>query len=283
MLSYRHSYHAGNFADVLKHIVQVAIIEYLKKKDKPFTVHDTHAGAGRYAIASEHMQKTSEYQDGIAKLFGKRTGVGVIDQYVSLVEKLNPVGRLTDYPGSPQISARLLREQDVLQCTELHTTDFALLKREFADDKRVQVLKEDAWQGLKALLPPQHRRGLVLIDPSYEMEADYNGVLPAVQMAMEKFATATYAIWYPVLDRNRTESFIRRFVKAGIPNLLRVECCVRPDASGRGMTGTGMLIINPPYTLAQHMAQAMPLLKDALCDTNGHTLVKMLTGEQGQS
>ncbi len=165
----------------------------------------------------------------------------------------------------------------------LQTTDFALLKREFADDKRVQVLKEDAWQGLKALLPPQHRRGLVLIDPSYEMEADYNGVLPAVQMAMEKFATATYAIWYPVLDRNRTESFIRRFVKAGIPNLLRVECCVRPDASGRGMTGTGMLIINPPYTLAQHMAQAMPLLKDALCDTNGHTLVKMLTGEQGQS
>ncbi len=166
MLSYRHSYHAGNFADVLKHIVQVAIIEYLKKKDKPFTVHDTHAGAGRYAIASEHMQKTGEYQDGIAKLFGKRTGFGVIDQYVSLVEKLNPVGRLTDYPGSPLISARLLREQDVLQCTELHTTDFALLKREFADDKRVQVLKEDAWQGLKALLPPQHRRGLVLIRPT---------------------------------------------------------------------------------------------------------------------
>ena len=279
MLSYRHSYHAGNFADVLKHIVQVAIIEYLKKKDKPFTVHDTHAGAGSYAIASDHMQKTGEYRDGIARLLDNRTGVGVIDQYVALVKKLNPVGKLTEYPGSPLISASLLREQDRLQCSELHSTDFELLQRRFADDKRVRVEKLDAWQGFKAMLPPQHRRGLVLIDPSYEMEADYLGLLPALQMAMERFSTATYAIWYPVLDRNRTESFIRRFVKAEIPNMLRVECCPRPDASGRGMTGSGMLIINPPYTLAQHMAQAMPVLKNALCEPNGHTLVRELTGE----
>ena len=198
MLSYRHSYHAGNFADVLKHIVQVAIIEYLKKKDKPFTVHDTHAGAGSYTIASDHMQKTGEYRDGIARLLDNRTGVGVIDQYVALVKKLNPVGKLTEYPGSPLISASLLREQDRLQCSELHSTDFELLQRRFADDKRVRVEKLDAWQGFKAMLPPQHRRGLVLIDPSYEMEADYLGLLPALQMAMERFSTATYAIWYPV-------------------------------------------------------------------------------------
>ncbi|MED5389943.1 MAG: 23S rRNA (adenine(2030)-N(6))-methyltransferase RlmJ [Pseudomonadota bacterium] len=279
MLSYRHSYHAGNFADVLKHIVQIAIIEYLKKKDKPFTVHDTHGGAGSYLIDSEHMQKTGEYRDGIQRLWEGRTEIGVIDQYVKLVRQLNPVGRLREYSGSPLIAASLLREQDRLQCTELHSTDYELLHKRFADDKRVRVEKLDAWQGLKALLPPQHRRGLVLIDPSYEMEADYNGVLPALQMAMEKFATATYAIWYPVLDRNRTESFIRRFVKAGIPDLLRVELCVRPDASGRGMTGSGMLIVNPPFTLAQHMAQAMPALKAALCEPNGHTLVRELAGE----
>ncbi|MCG8439762.1 MAG: 23S rRNA (adenine(2030)-N(6))-methyltransferase RlmJ [Pseudomonadales bacterium] len=279
MLSYRHSYHAGNFADVLKHIVQIAIIEYLKKKDKPFTVHDTHGGAGNYLIDSDHMQKTGEYRDGIERLWDKRTEVGVIDQYVKLVKQLNPVGKLREYPGSPSIAASLLREQDRLQCTELHSTDFELLHKRFAGDKRVRVEKLDAWQGIKAMMPPQHRRGMVLIDPSYELERDYRDVLPALQMAMERWATATYAIWYPVLDRNRTEHFVREFIKAEMPDLLRVELCVRPDASGRGMTGSGMLIINPPYTLAQHMAQAMPLLKEHLCDTGGQGMVKRLTGE----
>ncbi|MDX1802906.1 MAG: 23S rRNA (adenine(2030)-N(6))-methyltransferase RlmJ [Alcanivorax sp.] len=277
MLSYRHSYHAGNFADVLKHLVQVAIIDYLKRKDKPFTVHDTHAGAGSYVIASEHMQKTGEYQDGIGRLFGQRFGDPLLDRYLALVEKLNPVGHLTDYPGSPLISAALLREQDRLQCSELHSTDYPLLKQRFAGDKRVRVEKLDAWQGLRAMLPPTHRRGLVLIDPSYELEADYTAVLDGVREGLGRFATATYAVWYPVLDRNRTESFVRRFVKAGFPDLLRVECCVRADGSGRGMTGSGMLVINPPYLLAQHLSQTLPLLKQQLCDRHGHTLVKPLT------
>ncbi len=280
MLSYRHSYHAGNFADVLKHIVQIAIIEYLKKKDKPFTVHDTHSGAGNYLIDSEHMQKTGEFHDGIEKLLDHRTEIGVIDQYVKLVKQLNPVGKLREYPGSPRIAASLLREQDRLQCTELHSTDYELLSKLFTGNKQVRVEKMDAWQGIKAMLPPQHRRGMVLIDPSYELERDYRDMLPALKMAMERWATATYAIWYPVMDRNRTESFIRQFIKAEIPNMLRVELCVRPDASGRGMTGSGMLVINPPYTLAQHMAQAMPLLEKHLCETGGHTLVKRLTEEQ---
>lgn len=279
MLSYRHSYHAGNFADVLKHIVQIAIIEYLKKKDKPFTVHDTHSGAGSYLVSSDHMQKTGEYRDGIARLIDQRTEIGVIDQYVNLIKQLNPVGKLMEYPGSPQIAASLLREQDRLQCTELHTTDVDLLQKRFAKDKRVRVEKMDAWHGFKAMLPPEHRRGLVLIDPSYELEKDYREMLPALRMAMERWTTATYAIWYPVMDRNRTESFLRQFIKAEIPNMLRLELCVRPDASGRGMTGSGMLVINPPYTLAQHMAQAMPVLKKLLCDPEGHTLVRQLTDE----
>ncbi len=279
MLSYRHSYHAGNFADVLKHIVQIAIIEYLKKKDKPFTVHDTHSGAGNYLIDSTHMQKTGEFHDGIEKLLDQRTGVGVIDQYVKLVKQCNPVGKLREYPGSPRIAASLLREQDRLQCTELHSTDHELLTQLFAGNKQVRVEKMDAWQGVKAMLPPQHRRGMVLIDPSYELERDYRDMLPALQMAMERWATATYAIWYPVMDRNRTESFIRQFVKADIPNMLRVEMCVRADASGRGMTGSGLLVINPPYTLAQHMAQAMPVLKKLLCDPEAPTLVRQLTEE----
>ncbi|MCG8393164.1 MAG: 23S rRNA (adenine(2030)-N(6))-methyltransferase RlmJ [Pseudomonadales bacterium] len=279
MLSYRHSYHAGNFADVLKHIVQIAVIEYLKKKDKPFTVHDTHGGAGGYLIDSGHMQKTGEYRDGIERLWDRRTEIGVIDQYVKLIRQLNPAGKLREYPGSPQISASLLRDQDRLQCTELHSTDFELLQKRFAGNKQVRVEKLDAWQGIKAMLPPTHRRGMVLIDPSYELEKDYTELLPALQMAKQRWSTATYAIWYPVLDRNRTEHFVRQFVQAEMPDLLRLELCPRPDASGRGMTGSGMLVINPPYTLAQHMAQAMPALKDALCETGGHTLVKQLTGE----
>ncbi|WP_040296681.1 23S rRNA (adenine(2030)-N(6))-methyltransferase RlmJ [Alcanivorax hongdengensis] len=279
MLSYRHSYHAGNFADVLKHIVQIAIIEYLKKKDKPFTVHDTHGGAGSYAIANEHMQKTGEYVDGIGRLFGQRFGDPLLDRYLTLVAGLNPVGHLREYPGSPLISATLLREQDRLQCTELHSTDFPLLQQRFAGDKRVRVEKMDAWQGMRAMLPPTHRRGLVLIDPSYELEADYTDVLEGVREGLRRFATATYAVWYPVLDRQRTEGFVRRFVKAGFPDLLRVECCARADGSGRGMTGSGMLVINPPYTLAQQLSQTLPVLRQQLCDVGGHTLVKPLTAE----
>ncbi|MEQ9508759.1 MAG: 23S rRNA (adenine(2030)-N(6))-methyltransferase RlmJ [Alloalcanivorax xenomutans] len=279
MLSYSHSYHAVSLADVLKNLVEVAILDHLRLKPKPFTVHDTHGGAGRYAIDDAHMQKTGEYVDGIARLFGERTGVAAVDRYLSVVAQLNPVGRLSHYPGSPLIAAHLLREQDRLQCTELHSTDFELLRQEFAGDRRVRVEKLDAWQGLKALLPPRHRRGLVLIDPSYELEADYTQVVEAVRQALRKFATATYAIWYPVLERNRTERFVRRFVEADIPNLLRLECCVRADASGRGMTGSGLLVINPPYTLAANMKQAMPVLQAALGDGHGHHRVAQRTGE----
>ena len=169
MLSYRHSYHAGNFADVLKHIVQIAIIEYLKKKDKPFTVHDTHGGAGNYLIDSDHMQKTGEYRDGIERLWDKRTEVGVIDQYVKLVKQLNPVGKLREYPGSPRIAASLLREQDRLQCTELHSTDFELLHKPAARGiDKIALRSTITVVGVKLCSGLQtRRRWLPLLAPPY--------------------------------------------------------------------------------------------------------------------
>lgn len=279
MLAYRHSYHAGNFADVLKHMVQVAIIDYLKRKDKPFTIHDTHAGAGCYQVDSEHMRKTAEFEQGIARLYGQRYGVPAVDRYLTLVENMNPVGRLLRYPGSPAISAAMVRDQDVMQCTELHSTDVALLQKLFAGDRRVHVHHRDAWQGIKSLLPPRHRRGLVIIDPSYEMPADYADVVSGVKEGLRRFPTGIFAVWYPVLERNRAENLVRQMVAAQLPDMLRLECCVRADAPGHGMTGSGMLVINPPYVLAQQMAQAMPVLKSQLCNEGGSTLIKTYNQE----
>lgn len=279
MLSYRHSYHAGNFADVLKHCVQLAIIEYLKKKDKPFCYHDTHSGAGGYLIASPEMQKNGEYQSGIGKLFGRLTGVELIDHYTALIGSLNTNGRLNSYPGSPQIALLAKRGIDRMQLTELHPTDFLHLKQMLGSKKKVKAYQQDAWQGLKAMLPPAEKRGLVLIDPSYEVKQDYKTIVTALQEAHKRFSSGIFAIWYPVLEREATEQFIRSLAQAGIRNMLRIEHCVLPDDES-GMTGSGMVVVNPPYTLKTDMEKALPVLSKLLDQTDkGRFIVEQLTNE----
>ncbi|MGS6401049.1 23S rRNA (adenine(2030)-N(6))-methyltransferase RlmJ, partial [Enterobacter hormaechei] len=199
MLSYRHSFHAGNHADVLKHTVQSLIIESLKEKDKPFLYLDTHAGAGRYQLSGEHAERTGEYLEGIARIWQQDDLPAELEPYIGVVNHFNRNGQLRYYPGSPLIARQLLREQDSLQLTELHPSDFPLLRSEFQKDNRARVDKADGYQQLKAKLPPVSRRGLVLIDPPYEIKTDYQAVVTGINEGYKRFATGTYALWYPVV------------------------------------------------------------------------------------
>lgn len=264
MLSYRHGYHAGNFADVLKHVVQVSILAYQLKKEKPLCYIDTHAGAGMYTVDSPSMQKTGEYRQGISRLLGQRFGVDSLDHYLALVEQLNPEGVLQRYPGSPQLARELLRTTDKLRLFELHSRDSLNLEKLCAGDRRCKVFRDDVLTGLKAVLPPPERRGLVLIDPSYEMDTDYFAIPALLELANARFPTGVLALWYPVLRRDDTERLVRRVMKKAPGDWLRVELCVRPDAPRDGMTGSGMLVLRPPYALQEQLAPALPILQSNL-------------------
>lgn len=268
MLSYRHSFHAGNHADVVKHLVQVAILQYLLKKDRPFCYHDSHAGAGLYSLLGDQAQKTSEYQTGIAKLWQYQAQSPVLQQYLNVINQLNADDELAFYPGSPKIAAMMLRATDSIQATELHPTDYPILASQFARRKHSRIENIDAWAGFKAMLPPLHKRGLVLIDPPYELKTEYQDVVTGLQLAYQRFPQATYAIWYPVIERPAVEAFISAIVATGIKDQLRIEYCPLPDSSGFGMTGSGMLVINPPYTLANDITEALTELSPLLC-SNG--------------
>jgi 23S rRNA (adenine2030-N6)-methyltransferase len=270
MLSYRHGFHAGNFADVLKHGLITLVINALKQKDKAFVYIDTHAGAGKYSFKSEFAQKTGEYQQGIARVWASQTPPEELKDYLSAVRAENTGRQIVRYPGSPQLVKRLVRSQDRLVLSELHSTDFGILQQLFAGDKQVSVAKEDGLQRLDKKLPPIQKRGLVLIDPSYEVKADYNKVVDALQSAHKRFATGIFGLWYPVIDRGVTERMLQRLRDTGIPKQLRIEHCIAEDGAVRGMTGSGMLFINPPWQLASQAEVLLPWLNQALTDGQGH-------------
>lgn len=258
MLSYRHSFHAGNFADVLKHIVLVEILQYMQRKVGAIDHIDTHAGAGLFDLRSEHAQKLAEYRHGIALL--DPADWPELATYLNIVTSFNPIGTLHAYPGSPMIAQRLLRPQDHASLCELHSTDYALLEQNMQGDRRVGVMCEDGLKGLLRLLPPRSRRALVLIDPSYEVKTEYEQVVTALQQAHKKFATGTYALWYPVVDRNRANKFIQQIQTSGLRNIQLFELAITADSAARGMTASGMVVINPPWTLLQTMTELLPRL-----------------------
>ncbi len=262
MLSYRHSYHAGNFADLLKHIIQVEILEHLVKKDKPFEYIDTHAGAGLYNLTSAHADKNPEYKDGIAKL--KTAEWPELSQYLTLIKHFNPQQELKLYPGSPAIGSHYLRAKDRAWLFELHPSDSQKLQQHYAKDKRVRVHNEDGFQGLLGLVPPTARRGLVLIDPSYEIKNDYGRVFDVVKKAYNKFPTGSYAIWYPVVERQRINQLETQFKRSGIKNIQLFELGLEKDSEQHGMTASGMIVINPPWTLMEKMKTLLPKLAHAL-------------------
>lgn len=280
MLSYRHSFHAGNHADVLKHIVQTLIIESLKEKEKPFLYLDTHAGAGRYQLTNAHATRTGEYLEGIARLWQQEEVPELILPYLEAVGSLNISDELRYYPGSPLLAAKLLREQDLLMLTELHPTDFPLLRTEFSRDKRVRVCREDGFGQLKSKLPPASRRGFALIDPPYELKQDYSAVVKGIVEGYKRFATGTYAIWYPVVHRQQIKRMLKELEATGIRKILQIELAVKPDSDQLGMTASGMIVINPPWKLASQMASILPWLHKTLVpEGTGHTLVEWVVPE----
>ena len=271
MLSYRHAYHAGNHADVLKHLVLVAIVRYLGEKPAPFWIIDTHAGAGRYALESEHAKKLGEWRDGIGRLWtGGDLPPAAVD-YVNQVKALNPDGRLRHYPGSPWLARQLLREGDRLRLFEMHGTDHRLLQECFAGTGRqVTIAAGDGFAGLRAILPPPPRRALVLIDPSYETRPDYAAVVKALQEALKRFATGTYAVWYPLLAKPEARQLPARLKGLGAPSWLNATLEVKaPAKDGFGMHGSGMFIINPPWTLEKTLHETLPALAALLAQGDG--------------
>ena len=271
MLSYRHAFHAGNHADVLKHIVVVQILRHMAQKDTPYWFIDTHAGAGQYALEAGYATKLAEYKEGIGRLWSRTDLPPAVADYVALVRRLNPDGMLRHYPGSPWIANALLRDQDKLKLFELHSSDSQLLAQAFrAGGRRVQVQAADGLAGLKALLPPQPRRAVVLIDPSYEIKDDYRNVVLALQDALRRFATGTYALWYPQLARHESRQLPDKLKALPTRNWLHVTLSVTvPGGMGVGMEGSGMFVINPPWTLAAALEQTMPWLVEVLGQDDG--------------
>jgi 23S rRNA (adenine2030-N6)-methyltransferase len=270
MLSYRHAFHAGNHADVLKHLVLMLCIQHMNSKDKPYTLVDTHAGAGFYALDDEHAKRTGEYLDGIGRLWPRKDLPPALAEYVAVVRALNGSATLRRYPGSPRVAASLIRDtaqvHDHLRLCELHSTDFALLRRQFKDaGRRVTVEQADGFEVLKAALPPPSRRGLVLIDPSYEIKSDYMKVAAALKDGLKRFATGTYLVWHPLLPTIEANHLPDRLKKTGASHWLHATLSVRaPATKGRGMHGSGMFVVNPPWPLQAALQDCLPWLAAAL-------------------
>ena len=265
MLSYRHAFHAGNHADVLKHCILVQLLRYLNQKDKPYWFIDTHAGAGRYLLDSEHAMKNAEFARGIGRLWSRNDLPPPLADYLAQVRGMNSDGRLRHYPGSPWLAYELMRTDDRLRLFELHSTDIHLLEKTFAKaGVRVAIRQADGFQEIKSVLPPPPRRALVLIDPAYEDKRDYLRVVATLKEALSRFATGTFAVWYPQLQRGDARELPEKLRKLA-PKWLDARLTVQaPAADGFGMHGSGMFIVNPPWTLADELAVVLPLLADAL-------------------
>lgn len=279
MLSYRHSFHAGNHADVLKHIVQSLILNSLQQKEKPFVYHDTHSGVGRYDLTHEWSEKTGEYKQGIARVWQQNNIPAELDSYLDAIRQLNQGETLRYYPGSPRVARAHLREQDRMVLTELHPSDYPLLEQEFDRDRQVSIYKEDGFARLKASLPPQERRGLVLIDPPYELAKEYRDVVRAIAQSYKRWATGIYAIWYPVVNRCDIDDMLEGLQGLEIRKILQIELGVAPDTNERGMTASGMIVINPPWTLESQMQTILPFLKQAIAPATGHYKVEWVVPE----
>jgi len=270
MLSYRHAFHAGNHADVLKHAVVVQLLEHLTQKDKAFWYIDTHAGAGLYALDHAYAQKKAEFETGISRIWQAaadgQTLPPFLDEFLDQVRAQNPDGNLRHYPGSPWLAWQMLRDQDRLRLFELHSTEIQVLRDNFRGaGRKVMLYDGDGFNGIKAILPPPPRRALVLIDPSYEDKQDYARTVQALEDSLERFATGVYAIWYPQVQRRESTQLPAQLMRLPLKSWLHVTLTVKhPVEGGLGLHGSGMFIVNPPWRLKETIEEAMPLLVDLL-------------------
>lgn len=276
MLSYRHAFHAGNHADILKHYVLSLALDYFNKKDKPYCVVDTHAGAGMYALNSDFSQKNKEFETGISRLLSTQAPTQSLANFFAMVQSFNAPKTLTLYPGSPKVAEYYLRAKDQLRLFELHPTDHAILESNFTNKgKQTKVEKKDGFIGLKSYLPPTTKRGLVIIDPPYEDKQDYQHVVNTIQDSLKRFQTGTYLVWYPLLQKPEPLQMTAALQKLQNNNWLNVTLQIeKPSKDGFGMFGSGLFIINPPWTLPKTLTESLPFLSELLAqdETAAHQL-----------
>jgi 23S rRNA (adenine2030-N6)-methyltransferase len=271
-MNYRHAYHAGNFADVLKHVVLALVIDYLKRKPAPFRIVDTHAGSGRYALDSEAAAKTGEWEGGIGRILG--TGASPLPpavaarmgSYLDAVRAENVGQTLHFYPGSPLIARRLMRDGDALVLNELHPEEHVLLKAAVGGDRRVKVLALDGWLALKAQLPPRERRGIVLIDPPFEQEGELQRMADGLAEGLRRFATGVYLAWYPIKDPKPVAKLHRAAATIAGGRALRIELMLRRPVDHDRLNGCGLVVINAPHTLSDDLAIILPEIARRLSD-----------------
>ena len=278
MLSYLHGFHAGNFADVHKHHTLVALLTSLNRKEKPWSYLETHSGKAAYDLSDDQALKTLEFKDGISKLWTHPSVNESLLAYLECVKQCNG-DELQSYPGSPAIAASMAREADKLHLMELHPNEVKVLKHHFRRDPRVSVHHRDGNEGVLSLLPPKPNRGLVLIDPSYEVKEEYEQVVHFITMAHKRWPIGTYAIWYPLLPANRWRFMLEDLRRTGIRNMLLSELHVK-QPSEQGMYGSGMLIMNPPWNLEGALKSGVSAMVDLLKqDASAHAEVSVWVGE----
>jgi 23S rRNA (adenine2030-N6)-methyltransferase len=284
MLAYRHAFHAGNHADVLKHTVLALVLRYMNQKDKPYRLVDTHAGAGGYSLEGRYAQKKGEYEEGIGRLWAmdavqRQAMPAPVADYLELVRQFNPGGDqpagkvavpLEQYPGSPAIARSLLRPQDQMRLFELHPTDYRILESYMAEQRGAEVKQLDGFDALKGQVPPSSRRAVVLMDPSYEGHKDYGRVVVSLRAALERFAEGVYMVWYPQVQKLEAAQLPKRLEALAPKGWLHARLTVQqPDSQGFGLAGSGMFILNPPYTLHDELLAVLPYLTEVLGQYEG--------------
>ncbi len=269
MLSYRHAFHAGNHADVLKHYTLSLVLAYMNKKETPYYYIDSHAGAGLYHLNEDYAAQNSEFKQGISKLMAAENLPKPLADFSAQIKRFN-AHSLSLYPGSPKIAQDFLRAHDKMRLFELHPKDYKLLAENFkGQEKRVIIEMQNGFAGIKSCLPPPSRRAVVLIDPPYEDKQDYEHVATMIKDSLKRFATGVYMVWYPMLQRPEPAHMIENLKALAIPHFLHVSMQVhQPSAEGFGMHGSGLFIVNPPWVLQQQLEATMPSLLNLLALDN---------------
>ena len=280
MLSYKHAFHSGNHADIIKHMTLCLLIRALNQKNKPYTLIDTHSGSGLYKLDGFMAQKNQEYKTGITKVLQSDKLKQLVPEFFEVYDKVN-LQVENSYPGSPMFESMLSRECDKLTLIDLHPNEFENLRNNFKKDRRCNVQCRDGLEALNAILPPIIKRGLILIDPAYEEKNEYFALVKAVKQALQKWNTATIAIWYPVLARQRDQSkkLTNDIRRLNYP-LLQVELCIQEQEEEFGMCGSGMLILNYPYNLDEQLSDVVEELYHLLGKKGANARLKVINAKE---
>ncbi len=283
-MNYRHAFHAGNFADVMKHAVLVRILLHLRNKPAAFRVIDTHAGAGLYDLTGPEPTRSGEWRDGIQRLLTvpvDSADRSLLEPYLQAVRACNPAGELTTYPGSPALARTLLRSQDRLIACEAEPNAASALARNLGRDRRVKVIAIDGWTAINAYVPPKERRGLVLIDPPFEKPDDFARLAQALENAHRKWASGTYMLWYPIKEREQPDALARRLRRSGIAKILRAEMSIAAPPAQERLGACGLIVVNPPWVLEKELQAMLPYLASVLSGTHhGSARIDWLAAER---